>query len=300
MHFYPSFLSPKPRTVQALGACLVLALAAGCSSRPAAPATAAVPAAPAKKPTPTLGLQANTSDRLRSVMPTDLLLLGEQHDAPEHQQIHRDVVQALADSGRLAALALEMADAGNGTTGLPANSSEFAVRQALQWNDQSWPWAAYGPAVMAAVHAGVPVLGANLPRTQMRGAMGEPTLDTRLPASAWQAQQQAIRSGHCNLLPEAQTAPMARIQIAKDISMANTLASAAQPGKVVVLMAGSGHVDRMVGVPQHLPATVSAKSVRLQAGAAVDSAQDGAPGVFDVVWSTPPVPFKDYCADLKK
>ena len=278
----------------------MLALAAGCSSRPASPATAAVPAAPAKKPTPTLGLQANTSDRLRSVMPTDLLLLGEQHDAPEHQQIHRDVVQALADSGRLAALALEMADAGNGTTGLPADSSEFAVKQALRWNDTGWPWAAYGPAVMAAVHAGVPVLGANLPRSQMRGAMGEPTLDTRLPASAWQAQQQAIRSGHCNLLPEAQTAPMARIQIAKDISMANTLASAAQPGKVVVLMAGSGHVDSMVGVPQHLPATVSAKSVRLQAGAAVDSAQDGAPGVFDVVWSTPPVPFKDYCADLKK
>ena len=275
----------------------MLALAAGCSSRPAAPATAAVPAAPAKKPTPTLGLQANTSDRLRSVMPTDLLLLGEQHDAPEHQQIHRDVVQALADSGRLAALALEMADAGNGTTGLPADSSEFAVKQALRWNDTGWPWAAYGPAVMAAVHAGVPVLGANLPRTQMRGAMGEPTLETRLPASAWQAQQQAIRSGHCNLLPEAQTAPMARIQIAKDISMANTLASAAQPGKVVVLMAGSGHVDRMVGVPQHLPTTLSAKSVRLQVGAAADGAPDS---VFDVVWSTPPVPFKDYCASLKK
>ena len=292
MHFYPSFFSPYPRT--ALGMCLVLALAAGCSSRPAPPPAAAVPA---KNPTPNLGLQANTSDRLRSVMPTDLLLLGEQHDAPEHQQIHRDVVQALATNGRLAALALEMADAGTGTTGLPADSSEFAVRQALQWNDKGWPWADYGPAVMAAVHAGVPVLGANLPRTQMRGAMGEPTLDTRLAAPAWQAQQQAIRSGHCNLLPEPQIGPMTRIQIAKDISMANTLVNAAQPGKVVVLMAGSGHVDRLVGVPQHLPTTVSAKSVRLQAGAAADGVQNS---VFDVVWNTPPVPYKDYCAGLKK
>ncbi len=229
-------------------------------------------------------------------MPADLLLLGEQHDAPEHQQVQRDIVQALATSGRLAALALEMADAGHSTTGLPADSSEFSVRQALQWNEKGWPWAAYGPAVMAAVHAGVPVLGANLPRVQMRGAMAEPTLDSRLPATAWQVQQQAIRSGHCNLLPETQTVPMARIQIAKDISMAHTLVSAVQPGKMVVLLAGSGHVDRLVGVPQHLPTAVSAKAVRLQAGAAADSA----PSVFDVVWLTPAVPFKDYCASLKK
>lgn len=70
-------------------------------------------------------------------MPADLLLLGEQHDAPEHQQVQRDIVQALATSGRLAALALEMADAGNSTTGLPADSSEFSVRQALQWNEKA-------------------------------------------------------------------------------------------------------------------------------------------------------------------
>lgn len=300
MHFYPSFLSSKRHTAQALGACLVLALAAGCSSRPTAPPTApaaaAPPATPSPKQTPTLGLQASTAERLRSAMPADLLLLGEQHDAPEHQQVQRDIVQALATSGRLAALALEMADAGNSTTGLPADSSEFSVRQALQWNEKGWPWAAYGPAVMAAVHAGVPVLGANLPRVQMRGAMAEPTLDSRLPAPAWQVQQQAIRSGHCNLLPETQTVPMARIQIAKDISMAHTLVSAVQPGKMVVLLAGSGHVDRLVGVPQHLPTAVSAKAVRLQAGAAADSA----PSVFDVVWLTPAVPFKDYCASLKK
>ena len=288
MYFQPS---PLPRTA-ALGMCLVLTLAAGCSSRP----TAAPPAAPAHNPTPTLGLQASTSDRLRSVLPTDLLLLGEQHDAPEHQQIHRDMVQALADRGHLAALVLEMADADTSTTGLPANSSELAVKQALQWNDTAWPWSDYGPAVMAAVHAGVPVLGGNLPRAQMRGAMAEPSLDTRLPAPAWQAQQQAIRSGHCKLLPETQIGPMARIQIAKDIRMASTLAAAVEPGKVVVLMAGSGHVDRRVGVPQHLPRAVSARSVRLQVGPVAD----GAAGVFDVVWNTPAAPFKDYCASLKK
>ena len=228
-------------------------------------------------------------------MPADLLLLGEQHDAPEHQQVQRDIVQALATSGRLAALALEMADAGHSTTGLPADSSEFSVRQALQWNEKGWPWAAYGPAVMAAVHAGVPVLGANLPRVQMRGAMAEPTLDSRLPATAWQVQQQAIRSGHCNLLPETQTLPMTRIQVAKDMSMARTLEQAAQPGKVVVLMAGSGHVDRSLGVPQHLPATLSHKAVGLRAGGARPG---DSTALFDSIWATKPIEPKDYCAGV--
>ena len=40
----------------------------------------------------------------------DVLLLGEQHDAPEHQQLHQQFVQRLATQGNLAALALEMAE----------------------------------------------------------------------------------------------------------------------------------------------------------------------------------------------
>jgi uncharacterized iron-regulated protein len=68
------------------------------------------------------------------------------------------------------------------------------------------------------------------------------------------------------LLPESQIAPMTRIQIAKDIAMANTLDQAALSGKVVVLLAGSGHADRRLGVPQHLRADLKARAVRLRAG----------------------------------
>jgi hypothetical protein len=109
------------------------------------------------------------------------------------------------------------------------------------------------------VRAGVPVLGANLPRAQMPSRMADRQLDLQLPGPALKAQQQLIRTGHCNLLPESQVTPMARIQIAKDISMANTLAQAALPGKTVVLLAGSGHADRQLGVPRHLPADVVAQ-----------------------------------------
>ena len=237
-----------------------------------------------------------TSARLDALLPTDVLLLGEQHDAPEHQQIQAQVIAVLAQRGLLGAVALEMADAGATTAALHPSSTELQAQSALKWNNKAWPWQAYGPAIMTAVRAGVPVIGANMPREAMRGAMGNAQLDNQLPGPALKAQQQLIRIGHCNLLPENQIGLMTRIQIAKDISMAATLGKAALPGKVVVLLAGSGHVDRLLGVPQHLARSVGSKAVRLRAGeaASTDSAD-----AFDAVWATPAVPDKDYCAEFK-
>ena len=237
-----------------------------------------------------------TTTRLDALGPVDVLLLGEQHDASQHQQIHQQVIALLAQRGLLAAVALEMADVGVTTAGLHPSSTEQQTKSALKWNDKGWPWEAYGPAVMSAVRAGVPVLGANLPREQMRPKMLEPALDGQLPGPALKAQQQLIRIGHCNLLPESQITPMTRIQIAKDISMANTLTKAALPGKVVLLLSGSGHTDRLLGVPQHLPASLKVKAVRLRAG---DAAADDKAEAFDAVWATPALPEKDYCAEFK-
>jgi uncharacterized iron-regulated protein len=146
-----------------------------------------------------------------------------------------------------------MAERGTSTAGLPASASETEVQQALHWNTEGWPWPRYRPAVMAAVRAGVPVLGANLPRDQQRQAMQDPALDRLLPGPALKAQQQAVRLGHCELLPESQITPMTRVQIARDRAMAQTIAAAVAPGKTVVLLAGAGHVQPEVGVPRHLP-----------------------------------------------
>lgn len=193
----------------------------------------------------------------------DALLVGEQHDAAAHPELHRRYVAGLAEQGRLAAVALEMADRGASTAGLPRDAGEVQVQHALHWDARAWPWPRYAPAVMAAVHAGVPVLGANLPREQQRTAMQDRGLDALLPGPALKAQQQAVRLGHCEMLPESQIGPMTRIQIARDRSMAETIAGAVQPGKTVVLLAGSGHVEPEVGVPRHLPAGVRSASVVL-------------------------------------
>ena len=242
-------------------------------------------------------LQPRLSDeeRLAAWLPADVLLLGEQHDAVAHQRVQQGLVATLAGRGQLAALALEMADSGTSTAGLPSDASPEQVRASLKWDDTAWPWVAYGPVVMSAQRAGVPVLGANLPRGDMRASMADSQLDLRLPAPAFKAQQQLIRQGHCDLLPEGQITPMTRIQIARDRRMADTLAKAVQPGKVVVLISGSVHADKQLGVPQHLPAGLQVKSVRLLAGG------KSLPGEsFDSVWTTEALPDKDYCAGLRE
>ena len=264
-----------------------LALISGCINRPVSPILQ-----PAGG---TIAAATATAARVDALLPADALLIGEQHDAAEHQQIEQQVVAHLAGRSLLAALAIEMADAGASTAKLKPTATEQQVQHALKWNDKGWPWAAYGPAVMTAVRAGVPVLGANLPSAQMRSSMADAKLDAQLPGPALKAQQQLIRIGHCNLLPESQITPMTRVQIAKDQAMAQTIEDVALPGKVVVLLAGNNHVNRQLGVPQHLPPTLHAKAVHLRAGDETD--KDSA---FDSTWPTPPLAEKDYCAGLKE
>ena len=252
-------------------------------------------------------LGAAAQARLATLLPADVLLLGEQHDAPAHQQLQRQTVQWLAARGALAALALEMAEQGRSTAGLPRDASEADVQHALAWRDAGWPWQTYRLVVMAAVRAGVPVLGANLPTARQRDAMRDATLDARLPPAALQEQQQRMRDGHCGLLPESQIGPMTRVQIARDIAMADTVRAARQPGRTVLLVAGNGHVHRALGVPLHLPPDLTTKVLSAQSGqaqAAIDSeVTDTLPAHTsgaDLLWPTPPVPPRDYCAELRR
>lgn len=240
-----------------------------------------------------------TARRMAALLPADVVLIGEQHDAPDHHVIEREAVEALVARGRLAALTLEMAEEGNGTGHLPADATETQVLTALSWNDKAWPWADYGPAVMAAVRAGVPVTGANLPRERMKDAMSDVSLDAQLGDSARLAQQKAVREGHCNLLPESQIGPMTRIQIARDRAMAQAVLKARQPGKTVLLIAGAGHVLRPLGVPQHLPSDLKVASVQLRAAPAA-AAPEGPTSDYDSIWATPPLPPQDYCAGVKR
>ncbi len=225
-----------------------------------------------------------------------IVLLGEQHDAVAHQAWQQATVEQLAKQERLAALVIEMAPRTGSTASLARDASEDAVQQALQWQDAAWPWPRYRGVVMAAVRAGVPVLGGNLPRADMKQAMRNENLDTHLPPEGWQRQLDAIREGHCGLLPDTQLAPMARIQLARDASMAEVARAAVRPGKTVLLVAGRGHVLRGVGIPSWLPEAAGAKVAVAQAGeTSVAQASD-----VDWLQKTDALPAKDHCAELRE
>ena len=277
---HPPTLALHRRTAWTLACALALA---GCAGL----------APPADPPWP---------ERLHRLLPADVLLLGEQHDATEHQRLQREAVQWLAARGQLAALVLEMAEQGHTTAGLPRDATDAQAQAALHWNDAAWPWndaawpwKAYGPVVMAAVAAGVPVLGGNLPRSRMRAAMAETAWDQHLPAPALQRQHDALRTGHCGLLPDAQIAPMARIQIARDASLARTAQEALRPGQTVLLVAGGGHVLRSLGVPTHWPANLVSKVALAQ----TEQAQTAIKTDANMVIRTPALPPHDACAELR-
>lgn len=228
----------------------------------------------------------------------DLLLLGEQHDARVHQQRAADVVAALGAQQRLAAVVMEMADQGRSTAALTPQADEATAREALAWNDRGWPWAAYGPIVMAAVRAGVPVVGGNVPRPALRAAGGQVSLDDLVAPAVREQLRVDVRDGHCGLLPESQLPAMVRMQIARDESMAKALLAAHRQGRVTVLVAGSGHVDASRGVPRHLQRLAPTLRVRTVDQVAGASARDPAPG-FDERWASPPVERGDPCEALR-
>ena len=226
---------------------------------------------------------------------SDALLLGEQHDAPEHQRWEADSVRWLAERGRLAALVIEMAEAGTGTDGLPPDANAAQVYAALRWNEAAWPWERYRAVVMAAVAAGVPVRGGNLPRSRMRAAMQDEALDRHLPPAALALQRNAIEEGHCGLLPADRVMPMVRIQLARDASMAQAVQQARQDGRTVLLAAGWGHVRRDLGVPTWLPANFNAKVAIAQAGQARTAIESEA----NYIHPTPALAPRDHCAELR-
>ncbi len=246
------------------------------------------------------------SARVRALLPVSIVLLGEQHDNPDHQRVHHAVTDALAAQHQLAAVVLEMAAQGHTTAGLNPSASEEDVQKALSWDDKAWTWANYAPAIMVAVRAGVPIVGTNLQRKQMREAMTNLSLDLRLDSAALGQQTDALRDGHCGLLPEAQIAPMTRVQIARDVAMASVLtavaadaeaAGAGKPAKTIVFIAGSGHVNKMLGVPRHLAPSLSMAAIFLSEGENPPSAKTAAN--FDHIWPTLAGPDTNYCATFK-
>src|SRR5690606_24864817 len=99
---------------------------------------------------------------------------------------------------------------------------------------------------------------------------------------------------HCGMLGDDRLPAMLAVQQQRDRRMAEALLRAPQPS---MLLAGSFHVRRDLGVPLHLQDLGTRAQVRvlllMPAGSAVDAS------MADYVWFTAAPAEQDYCAQFR-
>lgn len=138
--------------------------------------------------------------------------------------------------------------------------------------DSGWDWEAYVPLLNLALEYKLPMVAGNLSREESwkiiregyasvidAGTLKKFGLNDQIPEDIKTTQQEAIRLGHCNLLPANMIQPMSRAQIARDVWLAKLISEHASRG--VVLVAGNGHIRRDVGVPRWLSEGLQSRTV---------------------------------------
>lgn len=231
------------------------------------------------------------------------VLVGEQHDNPDHHALELWLLQALAQYRPTGSLLLEMltpsqqAAVNSNRTAIQTNQPPADLAKALNWKE-SWDWAYYGPIVGYALAQPYPLLAANLDREEIMAVYRQPPPiegAVSTSASVRKTLQDDIRESHCGLLPESQMPAMLAIQQQRDRRMAEQVKAAALPS---VLFAGGFHVRRDLGVPLHLQDLGDSVETRVltlaEVGRTVTAQQS------DFVWYTAATPEQDHCAKLRK
>jgi len=228
------------------------------------------------------------------------LVLGEQHDNPDHHLLQVWLLRALAGQRPQGSLLLEMLtpsqqpriDRVRQSPALPED-----LPGALGWSP-GWDWSLYGPVVEFALVQDYPLLAANLDSDEIQRfyqqAPGLPGARSNAD-SVKRVLLEQIRESHCGLLPESQMPAMLAVQQQRDRRMAERLLQAPAPA---LLFAGAWHARRDVGVPLHALDLGEA-----QAPTVILLAQEGSEvtaAMADYAWFTPATPPQDYCAQMRE
>jgi uncharacterized iron-regulated protein len=230
------------------------------------------------------------------------VLVGEQHDNPDHHALQLWLLQALAAQRPQGSLLLEMLNPDQQGKVMAAHTATLNgqvpadLPQALAWQ-KNWDWALYGPIVGYALAQPYPLQAANLDRSEiMQIYAARPALQgQRSTTTAVRETLLAdIRESHCGLLPEAQMPAMLAVQQQRDRRMAERLQAAPTPA---LLLAGGFHVKLDLGVPLHLADLGSDSGMLVLQLAEVGKPVTAASA--DFVWYSAALPDTDHCASLR-
>ena len=248
-----------------------------------------------------LGAQpTGVSDFIGTARDFDFVVLGEIHDNPEHHRNHAEIVEALQP----AALVFEMIpqdreDDVNRLRSEGAGRDDIAA--ALDWEASGWPdFAMYAPILEAAPDA--LVFGAALPVEDVRRAVSEGAaevfgvdaeifgLDVALDPDEQAAREATQAAAHCDALPADMLPGMVEAQRLRDAALANSARWARTiSGGQVVVITGTGHADRLRGMPAKL--LVADPGARILSLGQFEAAPD-APEAFDA-WMMAAAPERD-------
>ena len=247
------------------------------------------------------GQRLSPQQLIEQLAPAPRVLVGEEHDNPDHHALQLWLLQALEAQRAQGSVLLEMLtpDQQGKVDALRARLSEGKpvadLPAALVWH-KGWDWTQYGPIVQHALAQPYPLLAANLDRAQVRQIYRKrPALSGALSTAAMVQEPLLAQIGtsHCGKLPKSKLPAMLAVQQQRDRRMATALQAAPQPS---LLFAGTFHVRRDLGVPLHLADLGDKAASRVLILAEVDRPVGAA--AADYVWYTPAVPERDYCADF--
>ncbi len=316
-------MPPLPETLHRMTATLRRAPRGPLRARPALLVAAALLAAcstlPDRPDRPGQGVSATIPDpsaaaaALADAMRTRrVVLLGEVHDNAAQHALRAAALARLVAAGARPAIAFEQFDRER-QAGIDRARRErprdpdWLIAQA-GGASAGWDWPLYRPYVALALEHDLPIIAANLSRTDASrvvregfGAVFDPPTRAALglddlPADLLAAHRREVADGHCGLLPEAMLTPMARAQVARDAVLAASIAPHAARG--VVLLTGNGHARKDLGVARWLPASVRAEVLAI--GLLEPAARAALPAdAFDRVVDTPAQSREDPCEGLR-
>ena len=193
------------------------------------------------------------------------LLLGENHDNPDHHVIQSNVIATIASDENKPSVVFEMvpqrlsSEIRQYDLQTDPQLDDFAKR--LEWEERGWySWGIYRPIGLAAARNGLSMVAGNLDRKVTRNisknginALSEEDqtafgLQSPLPSSLEDGLIEELKQSHCDLLPERALPSMVNVQRAKDGSMADAMIRSGQDTGAI-LIAGNGHVRKDRGVP---------------------------------------------------
>jgi uncharacterized iron-regulated protein len=250
------------------------------------------------------GTKASAADVAAAAKDVRFVFVGESHDSAAHHQAQADVVQALVDAGREVSVGFEMFTRENqpNLTWPAGEWDEATWLTQIRWKDQwGMDYALYKPIFEVARKHKLPLVALNVPRTIVRKVSREgydalteeekawvPTLDTT--NKEHRAVFDSLIGGH----PESAAMDgMYRGMVAWDMAMAQAALEwygmSAGPKKVMVVIAGSGHVMYDRGINLRITQRTGERTVTVTS---IDSEgpREVSKGIADFVFSAPPPP----------